>query len=653
MAYNEFDDNENVEGKGLTFDFKGFLFKALNLWKLVLFCIGASLIIAYLINVRKPNVYKLDSLISIENDQNPFFTANTSISFNWGGVSGKVGKVITTLKTRSHNEKVVDSLQFYLNYLVQGKYNMIDIYKRAPFYVELDKGKGQILGKPIGLRFINDNDNQFQYFSTPIDKFIFNSDMHRIIYGLDFIINKETIISFTGQTNISGYNYNEKQQSVFFKNNMEKEIRKNLLNSKNKSIQQNYSFYLKKTFAISNTIVFSTNLYFLNDNGNSFLTDTLFSYPDKRIIIRTENSDNQQFSVNSHLDYEHSFSKSLKLETGYQLYFRNISGNSYSNDIYSLLSYSDLRNSLYGTFDYETGKYGFEAGIRVEDCHISIDDTSHNNYLKLLPQLSVVYKPRLHHTLRFVYNKKLKYPSLYYLNPYQFYSPDSLSFNSGNPYLSPETIHRVTFKYIYKNRSINISASLSYGIINDLIITDYNYNNNSFGSKYQNIGKVNKLGLNVNAYFILFNFIEMETYLYLNYNDFKNNSIHNGLSYMGGLSTYMPLPWDIDFDFTFLLGTKDVYYNGYSTENFLIDDFSLSKDILGGNGTIGISVWEPFLRNISNEKIWGNDFNENSSSETINNTAFLLEFTYSLSKGKEVKKVKKELQMENNHKDVK
>ena len=65
----------------------------------------------------------LDSLISIENEQNPFFTANTSISFNWGGVSGKVGKVLTTIKTRSHNELVVDSLQFYMQYLKEGKYH--------------------------------------------------------------------------------------------------------------------------------------------------------------------------------------------------------------------------------------------------------------------------------------------------------------------------------------------------------------------------------------------------------------------------------------------------------------------------------------------------------------------------------------------------
>src|SRR5690554_4842695 len=163
MAEYDYDEVESGEGGSINFDFKGYLFKVLNLWKFVLICIGVALIIAYLINVRKQNVYKLDSLISVENDQNPFFTANTSISFNWGGVSGKMGKTITTLQTRTHNEKVVDSLKSYMNYFVEGKYHKIDVYTDAPFVFELDKSKPQLLGQYIGIRFLTEN--SFEVFT--------------------------------------------------------------------------------------------------------------------------------------------------------------------------------------------------------------------------------------------------------------------------------------------------------------------------------------------------------------------------------------------------------------------------------------------------------------------------------------------------------
>ncbi|MEM1003333.1 MAG: sugar transporter, partial [Bacteroidota bacterium] len=148
----DFDLKDDQNGR-LTFDFRGYLFKVLNNWKLVLLSIATALSIAYFINLRKQNVYKLSSLISVESEQNPFFTANTSISFNWGGVTGKVGKVLTTVKTRTHNEAVVDSLEFYLEYLKEGKYRLEDIYKSAPFIIKINKSKGQVLGIPVKIKF--------------------------------------------------------------------------------------------------------------------------------------------------------------------------------------------------------------------------------------------------------------------------------------------------------------------------------------------------------------------------------------------------------------------------------------------------------------------------------------------------------------------
>jgi len=162
MAYDDIEDINYSEQKSFNFDLRGFLFKLLKFWKLFLVCIAIGLFIAHYVNVRKQNIYRLSSLVSLENDQNPFFTANTSISFNWGGVSGKVGKTIIALKTRNHNERVIDSLQFYIQYLKEGKYRKEDIYKKAPFYIEIDKSKGQLLGKPIGIRFINNT--QYELF---------------------------------------------------------------------------------------------------------------------------------------------------------------------------------------------------------------------------------------------------------------------------------------------------------------------------------------------------------------------------------------------------------------------------------------------------------------------------------------------------------
>src|SRR5690606_5130182 len=104
----------NIEPVHTNFDFKGFLLRLLSYWPLFLISLLIAFGIAYYINIRKLPVYQLNSLISVKDDQNPFFTTNTSLTFNWGGTTDKVNTAIVTLKSRSHNEKVVQKMQFYI-----------------------------------------------------------------------------------------------------------------------------------------------------------------------------------------------------------------------------------------------------------------------------------------------------------------------------------------------------------------------------------------------------------------------------------------------------------------------------------------------------------------------------------------------------------
>ena len=68
-----------------TFDFRGFLLKLLSFWPYFLISLAIAFSIAFYINVRKLPIYSMENMISIKDDQNPFFTSNTSLTFNWGG----------------------------------------------------------------------------------------------------------------------------------------------------------------------------------------------------------------------------------------------------------------------------------------------------------------------------------------------------------------------------------------------------------------------------------------------------------------------------------------------------------------------------------------------------------------------------------------
>lgn len=147
-----------------SFDFKGFLAKLISYWKWFVLCLIITFTVAYQVNIRKEKIYGMETLIVVKDENNQLFSSNTSLVFNWGGTSDKVQTVITTLKSRSHNEIVVRNLQFYINYYKQGEYNLIDAYGETPFKVVIDENKGQLANQLLKIKFLNQN--QFELSTT-------------------------------------------------------------------------------------------------------------------------------------------------------------------------------------------------------------------------------------------------------------------------------------------------------------------------------------------------------------------------------------------------------------------------------------------------------------------------------------------------------
>jgi polysaccharide biosynthesis transport protein len=144
------------------FDFKGFLIKIGSYWKWFLLSLAITFTIAYQVNIRKEKIFAMETVISVKEETNPLFTSNTSLVFNWGGTSDQVQTIATTLQSRSHNELVVEKLQYYIGYLAKGKYNLVDAYGATPFYVTIDRNKGQLSASLIGIKFLSDNEYEIR-----------------------------------------------------------------------------------------------------------------------------------------------------------------------------------------------------------------------------------------------------------------------------------------------------------------------------------------------------------------------------------------------------------------------------------------------------------------------------------------------------------
>ncbi|MEO7975802.1 polysaccharide biosynthesis tyrosine autokinase [Flavobacterium sp.] len=174
-----------------SFDFKGFMVKIGGYWKLFLISLIIAFTIAYQINIRKEKIYAMQTLISVKEQSNPFFTSNTSLVFNWGGVSDQVTGISTILQSRSHNEMVVDKLQYYIDYLEQGNYNMVDAYGATPFYINIYKSKPQLAGSLIGIKFISEDEYEikipFENNSVSLLTYSDNSYSQTAVEPIDFV----------------------------------------------------------------------------------------------------------------------------------------------------------------------------------------------------------------------------------------------------------------------------------------------------------------------------------------------------------------------------------------------------------------------------------------------------------------------------------
>ncbi len=151
------------------FDFRAFFTKIAGHWLWFLISLIIAFTIAYQVNVRKQKIYGVATTVSYKEESNPFFTANTSLVFNWGGTSDQVQNITSTLKSRSHNEMVVRQLDYYVQYLRQGKYNLEDAYGEVPFHLVINKNKPQLLGALMTVKFVNSNEYQLSInFDQPI-----------------------------------------------------------------------------------------------------------------------------------------------------------------------------------------------------------------------------------------------------------------------------------------------------------------------------------------------------------------------------------------------------------------------------------------------------------------------------------------------------
>ena len=193
---------------------------------------------------------------------------------------------------------------------------------------------------------------------------------------------------------------------------------------------------------------------------------------DNTVIRQRDNQ--QQLTI----DYSNPLSEDVKLEAGYDGSFNQIDMNFFGEDYIDSLQrfvmdiirtnrfkYSESIHAVYATYQHGYEKFGYEAGVRLEQVYIkgrlvTKDSLISNQYFKFYPTLHLSYKLKKGE-LQLNYSKRVNRPDGDELNPFPEYQ-DPYNLRAGNPKLLPEIIHSVEFGYKWQNDKLSFVPSIYY-----------------------------------------------------------------------------------------------------------------------------------------------------------------------------------------------
>jgi outer membrane receptor protein involved in Fe transport len=318
-------------------------------------------------------------------------------------------------------------------------------------------------------------------------KFTFGG--HNIRSGIDYTIDPKTTISFSDNINIRDRDRNQNGNTQITDNGtlLEMLSQNNTSRSSGTNLDFNLDFdhkFKKKQEELTANIGYSTS----HDNGFDYLNTNYNFYNPDTAYLREQNNHTigHQRNLNLQADYTVPLTDHSRLDVGYRSTF-NTNDNNYIVDtldasgmlehdplLSNQFNYHEQVHAIYTNYQQQFGKFGIQAGLRLEEARIntqltdSVTQTHNQDYLRLYPSLFLSEKLSDNQTLQFSYSRRVTRPRGNQISPFLDKS-DPLNYSQGNPNLLPQDIHSFELSYINYWKTLTLTSSLYYRLTNNNI----------------------------------------------------------------------------------------------------------------------------------------------------------------------------------------
>lgn len=465
--------------------------------------------------------------------------------------------------------------------------------------------------------------------------------------GTDYYINPKHTISFESnlKTLPSGYNTTNGTSNVIYSNNgvILDNFNSQLKNSSSNTSSYNSVFYVGK---LDENNVVNSNFTYSNYNNN--YTN---SFSENQLYSTTQQGTDNKNATKFYLEYVHTFKDKTSLEAGYGNTWEK-QNNIYKDTTSSRFLYSDIRHKLYSYYTWNKNKkISAKLGAAAETSSRNANGQL-NSYLIFQPYLDLQYKPSSIIDFKLKYRTESTYPNISQTNPFTI-ALDQQSVSTGNPYLRPEVLHKISLQTDLLGGLITIEPY--YHFSNNYITSIGTLRNDSiFEYNYDNVGYYRNYGVQT-RFTIPFG---KSIFLQSDFDVFKSS-----IKYLDKINNLN----------NWTMSSQLIYQNqksravvGLKYQKNLFKYITAQGYNVGDNDYWIIFVQQPFLKNKLNVMLLyflpinlGVDFNQGSYIKTDTYTEtktndisflknmFILQVSYRFSKGKSVNKTEKKIEQNN------
>jgi hypothetical protein len=270
--------------------------------------------------------------------------------------------------------------------------------------------------------------------------------------GFDYYLNDKNNLSFNISYKPTSQSVDLMSETFLYKDNNPLNTISSLTGTAQHSDETSVSLFYKKTFKqpVREFTAESNYYIFKSTDGNNF-TNTRYLYNSDTPLStysRLEDNLNKRNYFSTKLNYVQPLGLSVKIETGYQLYYQTMSYlfNIDNQESTNLFEYSEFRNSVYGGITYNLKKIGVQALLRIENSHIKADSVTEPKYACFLPSANLQYRFSASQNLKFTYNRRINRPGIYDMDPY-YKIGQNYDITQGNPDLKPDYRDRLQLTY--------------------------------------------------------------------------------------------------------------------------------------------------------------------------------------------------------------